>query len=161
MEMPELAPPLIFLALILQTVVSLFWLRAAFVTGLPVYHRQIALRPNTTSDWVADQLRVLHPAALAFRKLSDKYVGLRINMLWGLTGVQGLISTADGGSFRAAIGWPVALVYAFVLWYVWAHPLWGLRGSIFSTLIVAAIPTIDIITMRHTVRRLEERAGAA
>ena len=161
MQMPELAPPLIFLALILQTVVSLLWLRAAFVGGLPIYRREIALRQNTTSDWVAGELRALHPAALAFRKLSDKCVGLRISMLWGLTGVQGLISTADGGSFRAAIGWPVALVYAFVLWYVWAHPLWGLRGAIFSTLIVVAIPTIDIIVMRHTVKKLEERASAA
>jgi hypothetical protein len=161
MHTPELAIPLIVLAVVVQMLVSLFWFRPLFVSGFPIYRRPIDLKRQASTDWVMGTLQSSRPTALVFCKLSEDCVGLRGSLFWGVTGVHGVITTGQAGGFRAVIAWPIAPLYAFFLWLPWALPSGGVQSAIFPALIVLAIPIIDLVMMQRAIKQLEGRASAA
>jgi hypothetical protein len=162
MQTVMLAVPLVLTALAVQIIGALFWLRPLISNGIPLYWRDLALKPEARTDWLESDLQEHAPLYLAYRRLSDNTLGLRLSFFWGFTGVQSTISSStDRPRFRAVLAWPTVPVYAFFMWAIWSQSPLDPSSVIAPTLIVVAIPTIDIMAMRRVIRKLETRARAA
>lgn len=162
MQVPMLAVPLVLAATAVQVVASVFWLRPLIANGIPIYWRNLALKPDAGVDWLESDLRAHTPLYLAYRRLSDDTLGLRLSFFWGFTGVQSLVSTsAQRARFRSLIAWPTVPVYVFFLWFIWSQSPLEPSSVITPTLIVLAIPVIDIMIMRRVIRKIEARSSAA
>jgi len=162
MQTGLLAAPLVLAGIAVQFVASLFWLRPLVTIGIPIYQRDLALKSDSTIDWLETDLRAHAPLYLAHRRLSHDTLGLRLSLFWGFTGVQSLVSTsAEQTQFRALIAWPSVLIYAFFLWIIWSQSPLDPISAITPTLIVLAIPTIDVAVMRRVIKTVEARSNAA
>lgn len=161
MNITPLGFPIVFGLLLLQMVISLFWLRPAFQTGLIIYRRPISVSAALPCEIIAAEFLKLGLSTLAFRKLSDTEIGLRCSFHLGFTGVQGILSTAHPALFTVRLGWPAVAIYAFVLWMVWGHVAGSLASSVTATLIILAIPAIDLLQIRNAISKLAVRVKNA
>lgn len=161
MNITPLGFPIAFGLLILQMVISLFWLRPAFQAGLLIYRRPIPVSAASPSETIAAEFLKLDLSTLAVRKLSDTEIGLRRSFPLGFTGVQGILSTAHPALFTARLGWPAVAFYAFALWMVWGHVAGSLASSATATLIVLAIPAIDLLQIRNAISKFAARVNSA
>lgn len=147
--------PVVIVAMIVQFAISASWSLPWFRLGLPLYRRPLPSLSSHNTAEIANAIRSTRRVSLAFRQLSAEEIGLRANLAFGFTGVQARISNSGVPHFIANLGWPSVVAYAFFLATVWTMPGGSIGSNLFASLIVVAVPSIDIVLMLRALERLE------
>ena len=136
------------------------WLLPPFRWGLPIYRRPLPSLDGRTTRQLVDAMRRAGRLTLAFRQISDDEIGIRGNLLLGFSGVQALITRVNGTHLVARLGWAAVVVYLFFLALVWTFPNASVSANLMGTLIVVAVPGIDVAFMLGALSRLQQLSDA-
>jgi hypothetical protein len=150
---------LIIVAMVMQLAISASWSLPFFRLGLPLYRRGLPALDGRSTREIVEAIRNWDRFTLAFRQLSDHEIGVRGSLVLGFTGVQARVLSGNPAYFVANLGWPAVVTYAYFLGLVLTLPGTSVTAGVMATLILVAIPTIDILLILGTMNRLGRRSS--